>query len=371
MKNKNTRKKIAGEVFDSGGYGCLFSPPLKCKKNNRTKKNMISKLMPTSTADQEHNNNTKIKKVLSSIPNYKDYYIFSEISCYPKKLTNKDLKKFNKRCKTLTNKKFNKRTINSRINDLKILQFPYGGITLENYIIKNINIVKSFPYINNLLIVFLKNAIIPMNKKNVYHFDIKDSNILIAGNNLRLIDWGLSAVIPDKNIPSNLFRKPLQFNYPFTSILLDGEFLKELIKNMKIFGTDYDSLKEFIKNYYQDNIVNKFGQPASGHFSYLNDVFSNFINENIDTYDVVYNFCTKSIINHSKNDIFDFQKYFKNTFLKIVDIWGFLSIYMSFLLVQKIPDKIKIKIQKIFFKHLYNNYGTINIKDLINDLKQI
>ena len=85
MKNKNTRKKVAGEVFDSGGYGCLFSPPLKCKKNNRTKKNMISKLMPTSTADQEHNNNTRIKKILSSIPNYKKYYIFSEISCYPKK----------------------------------------------------------------------------------------------------------------------------------------------------------------------------------------------------------------------------------------------------------------------------------------------
>ena len=31
-----------GKVVDSGGYGCLFVPPLKCKGDNPNTKNIIT-----------------------------------------------------------------------------------------------------------------------------------------------------------------------------------------------------------------------------------------------------------------------------------------------------------------------------------------
>ena len=36
MKNK-TRKR-GGEVIASGGFGCIFDPPLLCEKKNKTRK---------------------------------------------------------------------------------------------------------------------------------------------------------------------------------------------------------------------------------------------------------------------------------------------------------------------------------------------
>ena len=239
-----------GKVVDSGGYGCLFIPPLTCKGKNTKKKNVISKLMPKRVAEREHKTNMKIHKILSKIPNWKHYFIFSIKSCFPKKLTKKDLKLFNKKCKTLTRKSFTKKTINSRIDDLKILQFPYGGKTLENYIYVNVtNNFDSFSEVNNNLINLLKNAIIPMNNNNVYHLDIKDTNILVGDTNkLKLIDWGLSDIIT-KELPQHLHNKSVQFNYPFTSILLNTAFLKKLIEFMKKNEKE-KNLVLFIKNLY-------------------------------------------------------------------------------------------------------------------------
>lgn len=357
-----------GKVVDSGGYGCLFMPPLECKENNTQKKNVISKLMPKKVAEREHKTNVKLHKILSKIPNWKHYFIFSIKSCFPKKLTKKDLKLFNKKCKTLTRKKYTKKTINSRIEDLKILQFPYGGKSLENYIYtKSHNNIDIFNDVNNKLFKLLKNAIIPMNNFNVYHLDIKDTNILVGDTNkLKLIDWGLSDIIT-KEIPHHLYNKSVQFNYPFTSILLNTAFLKKLIEFMKKKERE-KNLVLFIKNYYNDEISLLYGD---GHFEYLKEVFGQFSN-NKNPHDVVFNFCANSILQHTKNGVFDHRTYFEKTFLKNVDIWGFLSIYMSFLLI-KAPkmDKIKQNIEKLLFKHLFNNYTTINIQDLYADLQKI
>ena len=64
-----------------------------------------------------------------------------------------------------------------------------------------------------------------MNKLNVYHCDIKDANVLVQINETmlktRLIDWGLSFLYNKKHngIPRKLYRRPFQFNVPFSSIL--------------------------------------------------------------------------------------------------------------------------------------------------------
>ena len=103
---------------------------------------------------------------------------------------------------------------------------------------------------------------------------------------------------------------------------------------------------------------------GDGHFEYLKEVFGHF-SKNKNPHDIVFNFCANSIIKHMKNGVFDHRTYFEKTFLKNVDIWGFLSIYMSILLIKtKNLGKIKKNIENLLFKHLFNNYTTIDIQDL-------
>ena len=53
----------------------------------------------------------------------------------------------------------------------------------------------------------------------------------------RLIDWGLAGVVTNKNIPMEIRNRPLQFNTPFSSMVLNDEF-KE----------DYDMFLEKVKD---------------------------------------------------------------------------------------------------------------------------
>jgi serine/threonine protein kinase len=89
------------------------------------------------------------------------------------------------------------------------------------------NRFESFKKINTSLIDLLNNGIVPLNKEGLYHFDIKDTNILLKedGNTrttrTRLIDWG-TAFIYNKSstaVPSMvLYRSMFSFNVPFSSI---------------------------------------------------------------------------------------------------------------------------------------------------------
>lgn len=103
-----------------------------------------------------------------------------------------------------------------------------------------------------MLVELLTMGILPMNGKNIYHSDIKDSNVLIDVKNeqneqneklrleqnekLRLIDWGLSTeYIPfeDNPFPRVWRNRPLQFNLPFSNILFTDDFVKKYSEYLK------------------------------------------------------------------------------------------------------------------------------------------
>ena len=86
-----------GKVIASGGFGCVFSPALKCK-NKKREKNKITKLMTEKHALAEYNEVMNIKKKLDKIPNYGDYFLIKDFNlCEPAKLTSEDLINFQKK----------------------------------------------------------------------------------------------------------------------------------------------------------------------------------------------------------------------------------------------------------------------------------
>ena len=128
---KNTK---GGKVLASGGFGCVFTPALKCNDSNTRENNKVSKLMETKYAIEEYETINNIKRLLDTINNYQDYFILDANLCEPSKLTESDLVDYNSKCSALQKGKITKANINTKLDKLMILNLPYGGIPVDDYI---------------------------------------------------------------------------------------------------------------------------------------------------------------------------------------------------------------------------------------------
>ena len=68
-----------GKATNSGGFGCIFKPPLKCT-NSAPPDNYISKLMTKQDAIEEFDNIKQFEQMLNKIPNYGDYFLVKNVS---------------------------------------------------------------------------------------------------------------------------------------------------------------------------------------------------------------------------------------------------------------------------------------------------
>jgi serine/threonine protein kinase len=346
-KNSTRRKICGGKVFESGGYGCLFSPPLKCK--NMTKINppggtYVTKLMKKKYAKREYDEISKFEKILKHIPNYDDYFLVKNFDlCVPEKLTKEDLIQFNENCSALTNDDFNETDINNKIDDLAAIQMPFGGIDIFDYVHK-INFDNSkMIQLNQTLVHLLKNGIIKMNELHVYHLDIKDTNILISKKEnsirARLIDWGLSKIYRDEEkIPDEFANRPFQYNVPFSCILLSRFFRQTCADYLKTNpNPSHSELKKFIHRYLK--IKRHFSKHLihihrTIHVLFKNDISYKDLDKSLDikyAYEYISNYLFKILEKYIKNGTFHVMEYFKQVYLKNVDVWGFVSIYTFFI----------------------------------------
>ena len=409
-KNNYSRKRKkyikGGKVIASGGFGCVFDPPLRCKGKQRVK-NMVSKLMIERYVESEYNEIQKIKKNLEKIPNYQDYFLVDNFSiCEPEKLDAEDFKNFKKKCSALPKKNINEKNINENLDKLLVLNMPHGGIPIDDFIY-NIKDYKDLILLNNHLINLLNNGIIPMNQKNIYHTDVKDSNILISfdKSNLtsktRLIDWGLTTeYVPniDAEFPKKWKNRSIQFNVPFSLIIFTDVFLEKYTKYIEDKSESKEDLKSFVKNYL-DYWMKERGQ---GHFKYLNKVmyllFIHDIKKDVKgknmksdlsliekdyTIPYVVNYITQ-ILDHftkfRKDGSINLRVYLDTVFIKIMDIWGIIMCYLPILDIlfdnyDKLTEtelKLFNIIKHIILKYLYEpRIEPINIDELTRELKNI
>ena len=359
---ERTRKKRGGKVFESGGYGCLFSPPLKCKNIlnvNQPTGIYVTKLMKKKYAKREYDDILKFKKILKKIPNYEDYFLLKNFElCVPEKLTREDLKNFNKNCSALSDEGFDEKNINEKNDELAGIQMPFGGIDVFDYVEKIHYDNSKMIELNQTLIHLLKNGIIKMNELGVYHGDIKDSNILISKKNngiiARLIDWGLSKIYNGEEIIPDMFaNRPFQYNLPFSCILLSRIFRQTCEEFLKTNpNPSHSELKEFIHSYLKTKrhyskhliIIHRMIQVLFKN-EYLFDKNSGKSLDVKYAYENISNYLLKILEKYIKNGTFHVMEYFKQVYLKNLDVWGFVSIYSYFI------DYITYKNIKYGIKH--------------------
>ena len=265
-----------GKVVASGGYGCVFNPALKCEGSSKREKNKISKLMTDRHATQEYEEINSIKEKLDSIPNYEDYFLLYDATlCRPAKLASTDLSDFNDKCSALPKDNITKTNINTKLDQVMALNMPNGGLPVDDFIYATGSFEKIYE-VHIKLLKLLKNGIIPMNKRNIYHCDIKDSNVLVDSNEpdlkTRLIDWGLAVeYIPNDDIafPKNWRNRPLQFNVPFSVIIFSDSFVEKYSKYLKDGGqVDKISLKPFVIDYLNFWM----NERGAGHYKFINEI---------------------------------------------------------------------------------------------------
>ena len=345
--------KRGGKVIASGGYGCVFSPALLCNKTYKRRAKHISKLMSTKFAYQEYNEINELKRALQHIKNYNNYFLLKDITlCKPAKLTVQDLQQFEKKCTALPKDGITSININDNIDKLMTINMPNAGLPIDDYIVDK----KTFLSIANVslkLLDLLKNGIVPMNNKNIYHNDIKDSNILVddTGTKIytRLIDWGLSATyIPYKHstVPPCWHNRPLQYNNPFSIIIFSSIFLSKytLFLNKMNGQVNQNNIIDFVDKYLDFWMLER----GPGHYSLMCKIITILSDEPPKQY--IINYIADILLKFTKitaDGSLDYREYLDNIFIHNVDKWGFVTSYFPIL-------------------NLY--YININILD-VNDLK--
>ena len=408
-----TRKIRGGEVIDSGGFGCIFKPALKCKdnENRNDETNNITKLMLSKYAKKEYNDIIKYTKILEKIPNYSNFFLIDGINiCHPDDLSSSDLINFNEKCSALKKKDFVEQNINnkSNLNKLMALNIPYGGLDIDKYIKKTKFDPDAMKNLNKSLINLLLKGILPMNSLNIYHCDIKDSNILINDDiektnytnnknsiNSRLIDWGLSTIYKgEKNIPKELIGRPFQYNLPFSNILFTSDFKKILVNFLKENkNPDYSAIRGFTINY----VLYWNKERGIGHLKTMNSIIKKFYEKDLNiiedeykndllefnyTYHYIFEYITQILFKYIKNGKLDLLDYFNDVFLKNIDVWGFTTSYISFAdyLINKkfksnndnnTKNEIIEKIKKAFLLVIDSSTEPININKLTSILEEL
>jgi len=370
-----------GKVIASGGYGCVFMEALKCKGSSKRQRGKISKLMTIKHSESEYDEINKIKKQLDKIKNYSNYYLLNDVTlCKPAKLTKTDLVDFNSKCSSLPKDNITKKNINNKLDQLMVLNMPYGGLPVDDYLDDF-----SFEKLHEVhvsLMRLLNNGISPMNKLNIYHCDIKDSNVLVdeSTNPLktRLIDWGLvTHYIPFKNnkFPKSWRNRPLQFNVPFSVIIFTDVFVDKYTKIIHDGRTITErSLKPFIVDYI--NVWIK--ERGKGHYEYINQMmfmlFSNDLTSgNKDekrremeahTLEIIVNYIVDVLVHFTRfrdDGTLNLREYLDTVFINIVDIWGFITIYyevidllfVSYASLNSTELQMFVKLKFIIIKYLY------------------
>jgi len=380
-KSKHNKSKKGGQLIDAGGYGCVFYPALKCK-NKQTRTRGISKLSLKEESRSEWDIYNKMRKLLSVIPNYKQYFLLEDISiCEPDTLVGDDLTNLEK-CRTI--EPYNASTINEHLNEFMIINMPYGGNNLH-IVIRNDLI--SFKDLTILLKKLVLNAIHPMNQLNIYHFDIKASNILYKNNNLKLIDFGLlDFKNAEHSVPKNLSLGAINFNSPFSIILFNSEVLMRVNWNLQQYSSSSSSKKrpslssilKFFKPIYEE-FIKLFGLEKTELYviRIISQIYSikgkKSTNFKLVVTELICRYCSYAIFNYIdfENNVFDKVKYFDTIYSKNVDIYGIISCYTDYLDSSQshYSNTFKSHIADLLLMYCYNyTYATKVIPiDLIFD----
>jgi len=301
-----------GSMIDSGGFGCIYKPAIRCAKSKK-RHDGITKLQIKKYGLEEYKTTKSIQKILKNVPNYEKYYIVKITKCIPNKLTAQDKTQMD--CYALNKKNITKKNINNNLNKLIAIQMAYGGPTLKTTI-KNIKNFEDFTTMFKKVLNFYQHGLLPMNEAGIIHSDMKLANLLY-GEYIKLIDWGFTINL---NSDYEIKERKFHFNLPFSVILFEKMYY------MKIFFDKRNITKKHVEHLVLLLIEEN---KHDSHLEYLDELYENFNIRNIRSYIVKY--LTEVIYKYTDNKTkeLDIKSYFHDVYIHNCDIWGFMMMFVE------------------------------------------
>jgi len=255
VRKKKLKSSVlkGGEAVGSGGFSCVMKPALPGMddilkgnvKNSflRRRDRMISKIFTKESQAEEYRLIKTLRTKLRKVSGYKKHFLLDRVTMDTPAfefIKEEDWKGFDEKC-TKNPKMFKVPRTEDEKRDatetLRLLNMPDGGMEVGKYFTLNFSFPR-FHVIRRDLSSLVRKAIIPMNKKGVFHSDIRSANLLFSDGHVRLIDWGLAREGQgynktryrslSKNLPASCLMLTEKFEKAY-----NDELLPELIRNKK------------------------------------------------------------------------------------------------------------------------------------------
>lgn len=246
-----------GKLISQGAYGCVFYPSLNCDgtTNSRGIKS-ITKIQELNYAAMNEN---KINNIIKTIPKYTYYFAPLSIKCNDIYVSQ------------LKDGLFTECDAISKIqNDTKVVTMkgPYIENTMLYDYLKNIKNIEQLAFKTMKVYEHILEAIKKLQSKDIVHFDMKSSNILMDKKREYpiIIDFGLSIVINE--LPTSFsdvffvyapeyYLLPPEihlFSYLYhevrpDNVLSNGEIVDRVIQDYKKNNPVLDIISSFVSGY--------------------------------------------------------------------------------------------------------------------------
>ena len=167
-----------GELLSKGIYGCVFTPPLKCK-NNTSSENpkgdaTLTKILSKNEAILE----TGVSRRILQIPLWKNYFIVAESVCKTPAPRAEQTEKELEKCTILKGK---------RLDGFSLLSMRFGGVPLSVYKYE----LQTFSLFNFITHLLEAGSLLTIN--GIVHRDLHENNIVVDRNGVpRIIDFNIS-----------------------------------------------------------------------------------------------------------------------------------------------------------------------------------
>jgi hypothetical protein len=127
---------------------------------------------------------------------------------------------------------------------------------------------------------------------------------------------------------------------------------------------DNNSVGLFLKGY-----IEKWNKTrGKGHIKTITSIWRDITGKQNIQETIIIPYLSAILLEYTRDGQFDTNGYFKNVFLKLIDLWGFIICYTTFLDAGYKNEKIN----NLIIKYLYRTpTENINIDELVHDLRNL